>query len=106
MIHPDTDRAIRETAGMLILYHGQPIQAFYSANCGGATLSNQAVWGGSRRPYLLPTTCDNPGPKNGHGVGMCQNGARAMAEEGDTYEHILHHYYTRVTIAPNNSDSQ
>lgn len=29
----------------------------------------------------------------GHGVGMCQIGARAMAEEGKTYRQILDYYY-------------
>lgn len=30
---------------------------------------------------------------NGHRVGMSQYGARAMAENGSTYEEILYHYY-------------
>ncbi len=34
----------------------------------------------------------------GHGVGMSQNGANALAEKGYTYEEILKHYYTGVTI--------
>lgn len=34
----------------------------------------------------------------GHGVGMSQDGANLMAQEGQTYEDILHHYYTDVEI--------
>jgi len=34
----------------------------------------------------------------GHGVGMSQYGARAMALEGKTYEEILKSYYTGVTL--------
>lgn len=34
----------------------------------------------------------------GHGVGMSQNGAKAMVDEGYTYEEILQHYYTDVDI--------
>ncbi|HET6372211.1 MAG TPA: hypothetical protein VFG76_02820, partial [Candidatus Polarisedimenticolia bacterium] len=34
----------------------------------------------------------------GHGVGMCQVGAYGMALRGRTYEEILHHYYTGVTL--------
>jgi len=34
----------------------------------------------------------------GHGVGMSQYGAKAMAEQGFTYDEILRHYYTDVTI--------
>lgn len=38
----------------------------------------------------------------GHGVGMCQWGARGMALEGKNYREILHHYFpgTQVTAAP------
>ena len=35
----------------------------------------------------------------GHGVGMSQYGADAMAKEGKTYQEILLHYYTGVTVA-------
>ena len=34
----------------------------------------------------------------GHGVGMSQVGAKAMAEQGFTYDEILKHYYTGVTV--------
>lgn len=34
----------------------------------------------------------------GHGVGMSQNGANAMAEQGCGYEAILKHYYTGVEL--------
>lgn len=34
----------------------------------------------------------------GHGVGMSQYGAAAMAEEGNTYREILTHYYSSVEI--------
>ncbi|WP_320611475.1 stage II sporulation protein D [Evtepia sp.] len=34
----------------------------------------------------------------GHGVGMSQYGADAMAKEGKTYQEILSHYYTGVTV--------
>ncbi len=34
----------------------------------------------------------------GHGVGMSQYGANAMAKNGSSYEEILKHYYQNVTI--------
>ena len=34
----------------------------------------------------------------GHGVGMSQYGANAMAAEGKTYQEILQHYYTGITV--------
>ncbi len=34
----------------------------------------------------------------GHGVGLSQNGAKAMAESGNGFENILKHYYTGVEL--------
>ncbi|MBQ7103535.1 MAG: hypothetical protein IJN89_05700, partial [Anaerotignum sp.] len=34
----------------------------------------------------------------GHGVGLSQKGAQAMAQMGYDYEDILYHYYTDITI--------
>jgi stage II sporulation protein D len=39
------------------------------------------------------------GGGNGHGVGMCQNGAIAMARRGYSYRMILSHYYPGTGIA-------
>lgn len=38
------------------------------------------------------------GRGNGHGVGMCQWGARAMAANGKTFKNILAHYYPGVKL--------
>jgi stage II sporulation protein D len=29
----------------------------------------------------------------GHGIGMCQDGAKGMAQAGNSYQKILKHYY-------------
>jgi stage II sporulation protein D len=34
----------------------------------------------------------------GHGVGLCQEGAMQRAVHGETYDRILHHYYTGVRL--------
>ena len=34
----------------------------------------------------------------GHGLGLAQYGAKAMADKGSKYDDILHHYYTDVVI--------
>ncbi len=36
----------------------------------------------------------------GHGVGMCQVGAKAMADEGKNYREILSHYYPLAQVRP------
>jgi SpoIID/LytB domain protein len=34
----------------------------------------------------------------GHGVGMCQSGAIAMAKQGKNFEEILKHYYRKTDL--------
>lgn len=34
----------------------------------------------------------------GHGVGMSQTGADALAKQGKNYEDIIKHYYSKVKI--------
>jgi stage II sporulation protein D len=41
----------------------------------------------------------------GHGVGMCQHGARSMAQKGLGYRQILHHYYPKSSLRGIESDS-
>ena len=36
----------------------------------------------------------------GHGVGMSQWGAHGMANRGQSYEQILHHYYRGTELRP------
>jgi peptidoglycan hydrolase-like amidase len=38
------------------------------------------------------------GSGQGHGVGLCQAGAREMAEEGSDFRKILAHYYPNTTV--------
>lgn len=38
------------------------------------------------------------GTGQGHGIGLCQSGAQAMAEEGADFRQILSHYYPNTTI--------
>jgi peptidoglycan hydrolase-like amidase len=38
------------------------------------------------------------GVGNGHGIGLCQAGARAMAESGASFPEILQHYYPNTEI--------
>jgi stage II sporulation protein D len=38
------------------------------------------------------------GTGHGHGIGLCQSGARSMAEEGADFRQILSHYYPNTTV--------
>jgi peptidoglycan hydrolase-like amidase len=38
------------------------------------------------------------GAGQGHGIGLCQRGARAMAEKGDGFRQILNHYFPNTAL--------
>ena len=61
--HPLSDRAIRETAGILALYHGEPIDALYSATSGGHTEDVGNIFPLKKDElYLRGTPCLEAGP--------------------------------------------
>jgi hypothetical protein len=103
--HPAA-RASRDTAGLVLTFRGAPIAAFYSASCGGRTRSladaGLPVVGGY--PYFSVdcTYCARrqaAGTRNGHGVGLCQDGAARMAADaGASFAEILQHYYPGTTL--------
>lgn len=49
-------RGVRETAGEVLTYGGNVIQAFYHSNCGGHTEASENVWG-FPLPYLRGVDC-------------------------------------------------
>ena len=48
---PRTDKAVSETAGMVLMWNGAPADVYYHSDSGGATADAADVWG-SARPYL------------------------------------------------------
>ena len=176
--------AVDSTAGKIITYDGEPINAFFHSNSGGSTETVANVWGGTDYPYLQSVETSGEegytqysssvtltreelieklkgaypdveinfddetaiqiieytdsgrvktikfGNTNisgiearaifelksakfsveigenitfnvvgyGHGVGLSQTGADAMAKTGATAEQIINHYYTGVKI--------
>lgn len=178
-------QAVNDTAGKIITYEGEPINAFFHSNSGGKTEVPFYVWGGTGYPYLQ--VVETSGEENysqysseakftkeefvekikkehedfkmdfkeencieiikrdesnrvvtvkignlnlsgvetrtllglrsanfkieisekeilfkvigyGHGVGMSQTGADALAKQGKNYEDIIKHFYTGVEI--------
>ena len=51
-----TDRAVKETEGLVASFQGRPIQALFMANCGGHTVENTFVFGGDQG-YLAAASC-------------------------------------------------
>ena len=54
--------------------------------------SNSFIMKAESDPIILE------GTGTGHGIGLCQAGARAMAEQGASLPQILSHYYPNTTI--------
>jgi len=92
--HPRIIAAVENTRGTVGTYQKQVKPMYYSAACGGQTISK---WG----PWLRPTTCrcqEIVGYTAGHQQGLCQWGAHVMAKDGATYQEILDHYYDMVWV--------
>jgi stage II sporulation protein D len=53
-------RAVRETAGEILLYRGVPIEAYYHSTCAGRTAAIEEVWNDQPRPYLVSVVDVNP----------------------------------------------
>jgi hypothetical protein len=103
--HPAA-RATRETAGLVVAFRGAPISAFYSARCGGwtRTAADAGLEAAGAYPFFSVECVycarrDAAGNRNGHGVGLCQEGAAGMAaERGASFAEILRHYYPGTTL--------
>ncbi len=59
--NPTSDRAIARTAGLVLTYNNELIDALYSSTTGGITAGFEDTWDGAERPYLQPVI-DAPKP--------------------------------------------
>ena len=68
--HPLSDRAIRETSGLIAVYENRPIDAMYTSTCGGHTEDAAELFSGRASPYLTGVACawDRPLLLPGEGV--------------------------------------
>ncbi|MGQ9676773.1 MAG: SpoIID/LytB domain-containing protein [Chloroflexota bacterium] len=109
-----TDAAVADTRGVVATYGGSIISAFFFAHCNAESTRNSEEalnwqtctvqpWG--YIPYCRAKPCGGHQRYNsscgyyGHGVGMCQWGAKAKAESGKSFRTILNEYYTGISIA-------
>jgi stage II sporulation protein D len=56
--------AVNQTKGMVLMFNGAPVKAFYHSTCGGQTISAKKVWG-KEAEYITPVRC-----------GYCQSSPR------------------------------
>jgi len=60
----ETDKAVDETSGQVVVYGAEVIPTYYHSTSGGYTENNENVWGGSPRPYLraVPSLWEEDSP--------------------------------------------
>jgi hypothetical protein len=108
----DIEEAVISTKGIVITYNGRIIkEALFFSHCNGQTRNSEDIPGWKYIPYLRSVTCGCAevykwSDYHGHGVGMCQYGARVLAMQGSPYVDILKHYYTDVEIVLANTASE
>ncbi|HEV2718664.1 MAG TPA: SpoIID/LytB domain-containing protein, partial [Thermoanaerobaculia bacterium] len=52
-----SDQAVKATAGLIATYNGQPIDALFTATCGGETSDVGVMFPGRNEPYLRRARC-------------------------------------------------
>ena len=96
---PHTNNAVTETEGIVIIYDGKIVPAYYSASAGGQTKNASQVWT-QDLPYIKSVPSFDDGvKKNGHGVGMSQHGANNLAKKGYNGYQILKYFYANTKFA-------
>lgn len=100
-------QAVEDTKGEVLFYNSKVINSCpYSHSNGGRIVSSEERWGGVRAWLISKDDPYDEGPKNGHGVGMSQTGAKQMASLGFTYKDILNFYYPGTVITQTGEEEE
>jgi stage II sporulation protein D len=78
------NRAVRETAGEILTYGGQPITAYYHSTCAGQTAAIDEVWNNAPVPYLVSVRDVDP-----QGQAYDRASSRFRWEERWTHEQLV-----------------
>lgn len=99
-VTPRITEAVEATRGQIVTYNGETAITAYFSRSDGRTRDWSEVWGGDV-PWSkgVPVPCDAGKTLWGHGVGMSASGALCMANQGQTGEQILKHFYTGIELA-------
>jgi stage II sporulation protein D len=110
-------RAAETTRGLALAWEGRPVATLFTASCGGLTRAlgraGEYPFFAVRCPYcrrgdvVRCAYCvresgawpNRRGSGAGHGVGLCQAGATAMAESGASFRSILELYFPNTRLA-------
>ncbi len=96
------DRAVLETAGIIAVHEGEPIGAYFHANCGGRTEARQEVWELPELPYLV-SRWDTPAGSTRQGAAFCFHGPNFTWTEswsGDGIERLVREHLPSVASTP------
>jgi stage II sporulation protein D len=66
--HPFSDRAIKETAGQVLLYQSELADTLYSSTCGGHTEDAHVIFPLKQEPYLQGVPCMEVGVARVEGI--------------------------------------
>lgn len=96
---PKITEAVNATRGRIVTYEGETAITPYFSRSDGRTRDWSEVWYGSV-PWAVSVEvpCDAGKTLWGHGVGMSASGALCMANQGQTWDQILKHFYTGVDL--------
>ncbi len=101
---PQTNDAVAETEGIVLIHDGKIIPAYYSASAGGHTKDASQVWTKDLAYIKAVPSFDDGIKKNGHGVGMSQYGANNLAKKGYNAYQILRYFYANTKFAKINPE--
>ena len=101
---PQTNDAVIETTGLVLIHDEKIIPAYYSASAGGHTKDASQVWTKDLAFIKAVPSFDEGIKKNGHGVGMSQYGANNLAKKGYNAYQILKYFYANTQFAKINSE--
>ena len=94
-----TNEAVAETEGIVLVCQGKIVPAYYSASAGGKTNAAGKVWSHDLPFIKSVPSFDDGVKKNGHGVGMSQHGANNLAKRGYNGYQILKYFYANTKFA-------
>ena len=96
---PQTNKAVTDTEGIVLVCQGKIVPAYYSASAGGTTKNASQVWTHDLPFIKSVPSYDDGVKKNGHGVGMSQHGANNLAKRGYNGYQILRYFYANTKFA-------
>jgi peptidoglycan hydrolase-like amidase len=85
------------TRDLVLMANGKPFPALCSAACGGHT--EQADENGYLYQRMTEVCTVSHCLRSGHGRGLCQNAALALAQHGWAWERILQKYYPGAAVS-------